>query len=410
MTMATVEFPQLIERGAGLDVHKDTVVATIRGTGLTEETKTFGTFTCDLERLIVWLKAALITHVAMESTGVYWKPVYYVLEGHVDIILVNARHIKNVPGHKTDKKDSEWIAQLLLSGLLKRSFVPDAQTRQLRVLYRHRKKLINQRSREKNRLQNILEDANIKLGSVVSDVFSKTGQAIIKHLIQGVTDPIHLSTLAKGSLVRKKSELEKALHGRFSDHHRFMAELIMDTIDSINVLISRIEIQIARCSASIENDIGLLQTIPGVSHQSAIGIVSEIGTDMTVFPSSKHLASWAGVCPGTHESAGKKKSSRVTEGNNYLKTTLIEASWAGTHTLNTHFAFKYNKLSMRRGKKKAAMAIGHDILVASYHILRDKVPYREPKLRPEILLERKRAEMERLEKRLEKLKTLASSI
>jgi transposase len=410
MTMATVEFPQLIERGAGLDVHKDTVVATIRGTGLTEETKTFGTFTCDLERLIVWLKAALITHVAMESTGVYWKPVYYVLEGHVDIILVNARHIKNVPGHKTDKKDSEWIAQLLLSGLLKRSFVPDAQTRQLRVLYRHRKKLINQRSREKNRLQNILEDANIKLGSVVSDVFSKTGQAIIKHLIQGVTDPIQLSNLAKGSLVRKKSELEKALHGRFSDHHRFMAELIMDTIDSINVLISRIEIQIARCSASIENDIGLLQTIPGVSHQSAIGIVSEIGTDMTVFPSSKHLASWAGVCPGTHESAGKKKSSRVTEGNNYLKTTLIEASWAGTHTLNTHFAFKYNKLSMRRGKKKAAMAIGHDILVASYHILLDKVPYREPKLRPEILLERKRAEMERLEKRLEKLKTLASSI
>ena len=408
--MATVEFPQLIERGAGLDVHKDTVVATIRGTGLIEETRTFGTFTCDLEHLISWLRESGITHVAMESTGVYWKPVYYVLEKYVDIILVNARHIKNVPGHKTDKKDSEWIAQLLLSGLLKRSFVPTEQTRQLRVLYRHRKKLINQRSREKNRLQNVLEDANIKLGSVVSDVFSKTGQAIIEHLLNGVTNPIQLSNLAKGSLVRKKLDLQKALHGRFSDHHRFMVQLIMDTIDSINKFINRIEVQIAQCSRSIENDILLLQTIPGISHQSAIGIISEIGTDMTVFPTSKHLSSWAGVCPGTHESAGKKKSSRVTEGNSYLKTTLIEASWAGTHTLNTHFAFKYNKLSMRRGRKKAAMAIGHDILIASYHILRDKVPYREPKLKPEILLERKKAEMERLEKRLEKLKTLASNI
>lgn len=188
--MTTVEFPQIIERGCGLDVHKDTVVGSIRGTGIIEETRTFGTFTSDLEQLIQWLRQSKITHVAMESTGVYWKPVYYVLEGHFDIILVNARHIKNVPGHKTDKKDSEWIAQLLLSGLLKRSFIPKAETRELRALYRHRKKLINQRSREKNRLQNILEDANIKLGTVVSDVFSKTGQAIIKHLLLGITDPV----------------------------------------------------------------------------------------------------------------------------------------------------------------------------------------------------------------------------
>lgn len=407
--MATVEFPQIIERGAGLDVHKDTVVATIRGTGIIEETKTFGTFTCELEKLILWLKEAGVTHVAMESTGVYWKPVYYILEGHFDVILVNARHIKNVPGHKTDKKDSEWIAQLLLSGLLKRSFVPDSQTRELRALYRHRKKLINQRSREKNRLQNVLEDANIKLGSVVSDVFSKTGQAIIEHLIKGITDPVALSNLAKGSLVRKKTELQKALQGRFTEHHRFMAQLILDTINSINEFISRIETQMAKCSASIQHHINLLQTIPGVSYQSAIGIISEIGTNMAVFPSSKHLASWAGICPGNYESAGKKKSSRVTDGNNYLKTTLIEASWAGTHTLNTHFAFKYNQLSLRRGRKKAAMAIGHEILVASYHILRDKVPYREPKLKPEILQQRRKVEMERLQNRLEKLKRLASN-
>lgn len=329
--------------------------------------------------------------------------------GAFEIILANARHIKNVPGHKTDKKDSEWIAQLLLSGLLKPSFIPTAQMRQLRALYRHRKKLINQRSREKNRLQDVLEDANIKLGSVVSDVFSKTGQAIIEHLIKGVTDPVTLSDLAKGSLVRKKLELQKALDGYFTNHHRFMAQLIMDTIQSINNLICRIEQQITVCSQGLQNDIYLLQTIPGVSKQSAIGILSEIGTDMSCFPSSKHLASWAGVCPGTYESAGKKKSSRVTDGNNYLKTTLIEASWASSHTLNTHLAFKYNKLALRRGKKKAAMAIGHEILVASYHILRDKVPYQEPKLRPEILLERRKAEMERLEKRLQKLKILASN-
>lgn len=408
--MATVEFPQIIERGVGLDVHKDTVVATIRGTGIEVETRTFGTFTSDLEQLIGWLGESGVTHAAMESTGVYWKPVYYVLEGHFDIILVNARHIKNVPGHKTDKKDSEWISQLLLSGLLKRSFIPPAEIRELRALYRHRKKLINQRSREKNRLQNILEDANIKLGSVVSDVFSKTGQAIIQHLINGVTDPVALSNLAKGSLVRKKPELQKALHGRFSEHHRFIAQVVMDTIASINSFIDRIEKQITRSTQAIQKDISLLQTIPGISHQSAVGILSEIGTDMTAFPSSKHLASWAGVCPGTNESAGKKKSTRVTQGNNYLKTTLIEASWASTHTLNTHFAFKYNQLALRRGKKKAAMAIGHDILVASYHILRDKVPYREPKLKPEILLQRKKAEMERLEKRLQKLKTLASNV
>jgi transposase len=407
--MATVEFPQIIERGAGLDVHKDTVVATIRGTGLIEETRTFSTFTCHLELLITWLLQSGVTHVAMESTGVYWKPVYHVLEEHFDIILVNARHIKNVPGHKTDKKDSEWIAQLLLSGLLKRSFVPDSRTRQLRALYRHRKKLINQRTREKNRLQNILEDANIKLGSVVSDVFSKTGQAIIRHLIQGVSDPVALSNLAKGSLVRKRDQLQKALHGRFTEDHRFMIELIMDTIDSIDSFIFRIEKQISLNAQAIENDLALLQTIPGISYQSAVGIVSEIGTDMVVFPSSKHLASWAGVCPGVHQSAGKQKSSRITEGNNYLKTTLIEASWASSHTLNTHLAFKYNKLSLRRGKKKAAMAIGHDILVSAYHILRDKVPYREPKLKPEIAFERRKAEMERLQKRLEKLKTLASN-
>lgn len=408
--MPVVEFPQLIERGCGLDVHKDTVVASVKGIGLVEETQTFGTFTTELEKLTCWLQNQGVTHIAMESTGVYWKPVYYVLESFFEIILVNARHIKNVPGHKTDKKDSEWIAKLLLSGLLKHSFVPDQPTRLLRTLFRHRKKLINQRSREKNRLQNVLEDANIKLGSVVSDVFSKTGQAIIAHLLLGITDPVKLSSLAKGSLVRKRLQLQEALYGRFSEHHRFLLQLIMDTIDSLNKLLERVENQLEQYVQPIEQEITLLQTIPGISRFSAIGIVAEIGTDMSSFISSKHLSSWAGVCPGNNESAGKKKSSRVTDGNNYLKTTLIEASWASSHTLNTHLGYKYNKLALRRGKKKAAMAIGHDILVASYYILRDKVQYKEPKLKEEILLERKRAEMERLEKRLEKLKTSASNL
>jgi len=408
--MSVIEFPQLIERGCGLDVHKDTVVASIRGNDLAEETRTFCTFTSDLEDLTCWLQNQGVTHIAMESTGVYWKPVYNVLEEFFEIILVNARHIKNVPGHKTDKKDSEWIAKLLLSGLLKQSFVPDKPIRELRSLYRHRKKLINQRSREKNRLQNVLEDANIKLASVISDIFSKTGQAIMEQLTKGNTNPEILSELAKGSLIRKKPAIQKALHGRFSTHHQFMLGLIMDTIVSINGMIDRVEKQMERYLKHIKQEITLLQTIPGVSQQTALGIVAETGTDMSKFISYKHLASWAGVCPGNNESAGKKKSSRVTIGNAYLKTTLIEASWASTHTLNTYLAYKYAKLALRRGKKKEAMAIGHHILVASYYIMRDKVPYQEPKLKKEILIERKKAEMERLEKRLQKLKISASQI
>lgn len=406
--MAVVEFPQLIARGCGLDVHKDTVVASIKGTGIQEETRTFATFTRDLEDLSGWLEGHQITHIAMESTGVYWRPVYYVLEGHFEIILVNARHIKNVPGHKTDKKDSEWIAKLLLSGLLRHSFVPEGWVRELRTLLRHRKKLVNERSREKNRLQNILEDANIKLGSVVSDVFSKTGQGIIDLLRDGVTDPVVLSNQAKGSLVNKKHALQQALYGRFSERHRFMLSLITDTMTALDKLINQLDQQIELCLSGKQDQLALLQTIPGVSRQSAIGIVSEIGLDMSQFTSDKHLASWAGVCPGNNESAGKVRSARITHGNTYLKTTLIEASWAASHTMNTYLSFKYHKLVQRRGKKKAAMAIAHHILTASYHILRDKLPYKEPTLRPEILIERRKAEIQRLENRVRKLKILAS--
>lgn len=407
--MSTVEFPQIIERGCGLDVHRDTVVASIQGIDLAEETQTFSTFTADLERLICWLQNHGVTHVAMESTGVYWKPVYYVLEGYFELLVVNARHVKNVPGHKTDKSDSQWIAKLLLSGLLKPSFVPTADMRFIRSLYRHRKKLINQRSRAKNRLQNILEDANIKLSSVVSDVFSKTGLAIIEDLINGVTDPVELAKQARGSLVSKTSELEMALRGRFNPHHKYMLQLIMDTIREHNQIIEQMEKKLEASILPYQNKVELLQTIPGISRISAIGIISEIGVDMDKFISAKHLASWAGVCPGNNESAGKKLSARSTQGNKYLKTTLIEASWACSHTKNTYLSFKYYLISKRRGKKKAALAVGHQILIAAFHILRDNTPYKEPRMREDILVQRRRSEMERLQKRLDKLKILASN-
>ena len=406
--MSVVEFPQIIERGCGLDVHRDTVVATIQGKDIEKETKTFNCFTSDLELLTCWLQNNGIIHVAMESTGVYWKPVYYVLEPFFDLLLVNARHIKNVPGHKTDKKDSEWIAKLLLSGLLKKSFVPDQDTRELRTLYRHRKKLINQRSTEKNRLHNILEDANIKLGSVISDVFGKTGMEILRHLAKGITDHVQLSELAKGSLVKKKDLLKEALYGRFNPHHQFMLNLLLNTIDQINNTIVLVEKEIDQYLEKVEQQVTLLQTIPGVSKQVCAGILSEVGTNMNQFISHKHLASWAGVCPGNNESAGKKYSSRVTQGNKYLKTVLIEGAWSASRTKNTHLAYKHHVIAKRRGSKKAAIAIAHKILISAYFILRDKVEYSEPKLRPEIIEEKKRIEIERLEKRLKKLKHSAS--
>ena len=406
--MSVIEFPQIIERGCGLDVHQQTVVATIRGNDIATETLTFGTFTSDLEQLTCWMQNHGVTHVAMESTGVYWKPVYHVLEPFFEIILVNARHIKNVPGHKTDKKDSEWIAKLLLSGLLKGSFIPNQTIRELRVLQRHKKKLIQQRTAEKNRLQNVLEDANIKLGSVVSDVFGKTGIAIIEKLSKGESDPVILSGLAKGSLVRKKDLLQQALQGRFTEHHQFMLQLILKTIDHINEVIETLEKRMDCYLMQMKNDVTLLQTIPGVSKQIATAILSEIGTDMSKFNSFKHLASWSGVCPGNNESAGKKKSSKTTQGNKYLKTTLIEAAWSVSHTKNTHLSYKYHVMAKRRGSKKAAMAIGHKLLTAAYHILRDKTQYCEPQVNEEVQLQRKKSEMERLQSRLDRLKILAS--
>lgn len=397
-----VEFPQVVERGCGLDVHKESVVATIKGSGIIEETQTFGTFTCDLLALKSWLKENAITQLAMESTGVYWKPVYNILSQDFQIILVNARHIKNVPGHKTDRKDSGWIAKLLLSGLLKGSFIPEQSIRELRELYRYKRKLIGQRVAERNRLQKILEDANLKLSSVVSDVFGATGTAIIEALIAGYTDAACLAGLAKGSLKKKKALLELALQGHLTAHHRFMLKTHMQALSNIEGLIAAMDAQAAKCLEPYRKQIELLITIPGVGTETAAGIIAEIGADMTAFPSEKHLASWAGVCPGNNESAGKKKSERTTHGNKSLKTTLVEAAWAASHTKDSFLRRKYNNLVTRRGKKRALIAVGHKILCAAYFILKNMQEYHEPN--DTVLLEkRKQAQIQRYFKRLHEL-------
>lgn len=403
--MAAGEIPFLLDRGCGLDVHKETIVASIKGTDIEQQTRTFVTFTDDLHELVGWLQYHGIISVAMESTGVYWKPVYNILEEFFDIILVNARHIKNVPGQKTDKKDSEWIAKLLLSGLLKGSFVPPQDIRELRTLYRHRRKLIGMRTAEKNRLQNILEDANIKLGNVVSDVFGVSGLSMVKAIAKGQTDPQFLVSLAKGSLVKKKGLLLKALNGKITDNHRFMLNLVLDSIQHIDNQIARIEAQMDKYKMEFRQQIQLLQTIPGVSAQIATGIIAEIGTDMSQFPSHSNLSSWAGVCPGNNESAGKKYSSRTTHGNKYLKTTLVEAAWAATRSkANPVMADKHRRIAARRGRKKATIAIGHKILIAAYHVMRDHEAYQPSTQNTAILEKRRLKRIERLEKQLSNLK------
>ena len=307
MKNQVIEFDQIIERGCGIDVHKETVVATVSGTGIQQETRTFNTFTSSLIALKEWLMALSITHVAMESTGVYWKPVFNVLEADFEILLVNARHIKNVPGHKTDKKDSKWIVKLLLSGLLKGSFIPPKDIRELRDLFRYKRKLTGQASAERNRLQKILEDANIKLSSVVSDTFGVSATKIIDALLAGKTDVEELANLCHGRLNSKKPQLKEALNGILSEHHKFMLSLIKKNICKIEETIAELEQQIDKQTAIYGTEISLLQSIPGVGKSTAVGIIAEIGANMDVFPNEQHLASWAGMSPGNNESAGKKK-------------------------------------------------------------------------------------------------------
>lgn len=302
-----ISFEQVVAIGCGLDVHKNSVVATVGGIGITEETRTFGTFTDALELLAGWLRQVGVTHVAMESTSVYWKPVYNILEADFEILLVNAQHVKNVPGRKTDKADSRWLTKLLLSGLLKGSFIPPCDIREMRDLFRYRKKLTAQIVAEKNRFQKILEDANIKLGSVISDVFGISGQTITTAIIAGETDAAKLASLAHSSVRASRETLRQALQGKITAHHRFMLVTIRKSIASTEGLIADIERSIDEHVQQYSVEMSLLQTVPGVGKHSAAAIISEIGAHMEAFPSAQHLASWAGISPGNNESAGKKK-------------------------------------------------------------------------------------------------------
>lgn len=372
-----IQFEQIIERGCGMDVHGETIVATIQGKGIKTETKSFKSFTSSLIKLKEWLQQQGITHIAMESTGVYWKPVFNVMGDDFVILLVNARHVKNVPGHKTDKRDSRWLAKLLLSGLLRGSYIPCREIRELRDLTRYRAKLTNQVSAEKNRFQKILEDANIKLSIVFSDVFGSSSMKIIAEIVKGDYKPEQLLYLVHGRVKATRSDIKEALTGYISEHHRFMMRTIMDTIEKIESTITTLDIQIAKATEKYKDILQLLESIPGVGYDGAICIIAEIGVDMSVFASEKHLASWAGVSPGCNESAGKNKSGRITYGNKFLRTFLVQMAWAASRTKNTYMSSKYKSLVGRRGKKRAIIAVGHKILIAAYFIVKNKVSYKE---------------------------------
>jgi transposase len=368
-------------RCCGLDIHKKLVVACLitsgQGTAAQKEIRTFGTMTDDLLALGDWLAGAGCTHVAMESTSVYWKPIYNLLEGSFELLLVNARHIKAVPGRKTDVRDCEWIADLLRHGLLRSSFVPDREQRELRDLTRYRLALVRERSSETNRLAKTLEGANIKLGSVATDILGKSGREILTELAAGATDPAALADLARGKLRTKLPELERALVGRFGAHHRFLVAQQLGHIDYLDEVIAHLSAEIAERVRPFEDELARLDTINGVGRMTAEVIVAELGTDMSRFPSDRHAASWAALCPGNHQSAGKRQSGKTRKGNRYLRTALVEAAQAAGRSRKTYLSAQYHRLAARRGKKRAAVAVAHSILVISYHLLKDGTDFHD---------------------------------
>lgn len=394
-------------RCCGLDVHKKTVVACRIVPGPTDqpvkEIRTFGTMTDDLLALAEWLAAVGVTHVGMESTGVYWKPIWNVLEERgFTLLLANARHIQAVPGRKTDVRDCEWIATLLHHGLLPSSFVPDRAGRERRELTRYRTTLIQARGAEVNRVQKTLEGANIKLAAVASDVRGVSARQMLEQLVAGTTDAAALADLARGALRDKLPELERALRGRFGPHQRFLVAQQLAHLDALDSLIARVDAELETRLRPFARALELLDSIPGVACRTAEILVAEIGTDMSRFPSARHLASWAGMCPGNHESAGKRASGRTRKGNQWLRTALVEAAQAAGHTKTTYLGAQYRRLAARLGSAKAAVAVGHTILEIAYYLLSRDVSYHD--LGPLFFEERSRTVLERkLVKRLEAL-------
>lgn len=372
----------ITERCCGLDVHQATVVACVL-VGRPDKKprkhiKTFQTVTKDLEALRQWLGSKRVTHVAMESTGVYWMPVHNVLEDHFKVIVGNAQHMKNVPGRKTDVCDAEWIADLLRHGLIRASFVPPRPFRRLRDLVRYRTKLVQSRTAERNRLLKQLEIANIKLASVVSDVFGVSGRLMLDALVAGEEpDLLEVAKLAKGALRNKIPLLTLALDGKLDDHHRFILSTQLHRLDQIQQDIDAVQLRIDKAVEPYREAVELLKTIPGVNEVAATAILAEIGVDMTVFLSAHHLASWAGVCPGNNESAGKRRRTKARKGNRHLRTMLVEAAIAASKVKRTYFRAKYYSLKARRGAKRAVLAIAHKIIIAVYHMLKSNTAYND---------------------------------
>ncbi len=368
-------------RCCGLDVHKKDVKACVLLTHadgvVASQVRTFSTMTDGLLALADWLRACNVTEVAMESTGIYWRPVYNILEEDCTVILVNAQHIKAVPGRKTDVKDSEWLADLLRHGLLTASFIPPAPIRELRDLTRYRKTLIGERAQEANRLQKVLETANIKLAMVATNVLGVSGRQMLDALLGGEQDADVLAELARGRLREKLPLLRRALVGRIHPYHLVLIDRILAHVDFLEQSIAALQEEIDHCLVPFAQAVALLMTIPGISERAATTMVAEIGTDMDQFPSAKHLASWAGVCPGNRESGGKRKSGKPREGNHWLKAVLGEVAWVVTRTRDNYLVAQYHRLARRKGRLKAIGAVMHSVLVIAYHVLREGQPYRD---------------------------------
>ena len=396
---------EMLERCCGLDVHRDTITACVMvgyGRQKRKEIKTFLTFTSDIEELAKWLRERNVKHVAVESTGIYWRPIFNVMEGEFDLCLVNAQHVKQVPGRKTDVKDSEWLCRLLKCGLLSKSFVPPKKIQVLRTLTRYRQKIVQQLVSEKNRIIKYLESSNIKMSTVFSDVFGVTAWKIVKKIVQGERDVDKLTIEINNRFKSSRDDIKKALQGTLQSEDREILQMMMGHINHFQQLIQDIENKLEVHLKEFEEEIKLLETIPGVKSLGVSTIIAEIGNNMEDFRSDRHLAAWAGLCPGNNESAGKVRSSRVRKGNIYLKTTMTQIAWAASRTKNTYFSTKYRALASRKGKKRAIVAIGRKILVTCYHMLKEKKEFEDlgPKFLDSLEADRK---VKYHQKRLEEL-------
>jgi transposase len=365
---------------AGLDVHAAQITACVRlatGADVTRHRQTFAATTAGLLALGAWLRQHGCTHVAMEATGVYWKPVWHLLEADFELVLANAMHIKQVPGRKSDVTDAEWIGDLLAHGLIRPSFVPPTAVQELRDLTRTRKQLMGELARHALRIQKTLEDANLKLTRVVADVLGRSSRAILRALIAGETDPDRLADLTQGRLKASRAQLVEALQGRVTPHHRFMIQMHLTQIESLEAAVQTIDDRLGEALFPFQQAVALLTTMPGVGDTAARVLVAEIGIDMSRFPTAGHLVSWAGLCPRLHESAGKRRSTRVRHGAPWLKTTLVQAAWAATRAKGTYLQAQFLRIKGRRGPKKAIVAVAASMLTAAYFMLRDGVAYRE---------------------------------